>query len=787
VAITDPLILPPDVLLVAVAELPAAVRQRLAGEPGDWAITRPGLRTASRVVDAGAAELLAELRRPSTLVAAVLRYCRARGADPEATLAAAYPLFAELFDSGFLVPEGEGAILPSLAPGDEVEGFRVVSCIQSFEDTEVYAVRGGDGALAALKIERQEAAENRFLREAAILRHLGEGVAPRLLAAGQLAGRHYLVSEWFLGTPVTLAAAELPPGREERWALCGAVLATYCRLHERGVLHGDVHPGNVLVAADGSVRLIDFGFAGWEGVRPGGRGGVAFFFEPEYAAAARAKSPPPASSAAGEQHAVAALLYLLITGAHYRDFSLEREAMLGQVAAEPPLPFAERGVPGWPEVEAVLARALAKEPGERFPSLAAMAAAWERIAPKAVSGPRQRALAGAADALLRRVLERLAPSRSPGPASPASRPLPAPRASVHSGAAGIAYALYRIALAREDAHLLSAADLWAARAASEPGEAAFYDGGELTAKTVGRVSPYYAATGPPIVQALVAHALGEPAALARALEGFLLAAREPSAGRDLTLGRSGLLLAAALLVRILPAGFDAGPLRQLGEELLAGLWTELDAQPALDDLAERPNLGIAHGWAGYLYATLRWCRAIGSPPPAAVARRLAELGGRAEPLGRGLRWRWYGGEDGRARRDAGSMPGWCNGSAGFVHLFTLAHEMLGDPRSMALAEGAAWNAWESADGNGNLCCGLVGRAYALLNFRRHAGETGGAVWLARARELVQRAAADLSWAAESPDSLYRGELGLAVLAADLARPEGAAMPFFEDEGWTVSS
>ena len=214
--------------------------------------------------------------------------------------------------------------------------------------------------------------------------------------------------------------------------------------------------------------------------------------------------------------------------------------------------------------------------------------------------------------------------------------------------------------------------------------------------------------------------------------------------------------------------------------MLAGLWAELESAPALSDLAERPNLGMAHGWAGDLYASLRWCQATGSPLPESLAERLAELAGRAEPWGRGLRWRWYGG--GERAKSAGSMPGWCNGSAGFVHLFTLAHEILGDPRYAALALGAAWNAWESPDRNGSLCCGLTGRAYALLHLHRHGG---GAVWLARARQLAERAAADLRWAAESPDSLYKGEVGLAVLAADLARPEGAAMPFFGDEGWPV--
>ncbi len=130
------------------------------------------------------------------------------------------------------------------------------------------------------------------------------------------------------------------------------------------------------------------------------------------------------------------------------------------------------------------------------------------------------------------------------------------------------------------------------------------------------------------------------------------------------------------------------------------------------------------------------------------------------------------------------MPGWCNGSAGFVFLWTLAHRELGDARWLALAAGAAMNAWEAPDGNGSLCCGLGGRAYALLNYHRHAGGLGGAEWLDRARDLANRAAVDIERGSDREDSLYKGTIGVALLAADLARPDAAAMPFFEEEGWS---
>ncbi len=44
-------------------------------------------------------------------------------------------------------------------------------------------------------------------------------------------------------------------------ALCRSILAAYARLHERGVIHGDVHPRNVLVGPAGEVHLIDFGLS----------------------------------------------------------------------------------------------------------------------------------------------------------------------------------------------------------------------------------------------------------------------------------------------------------------------------------------------------------------------------------------------------------------------------------------------------------------------------------------------------------------------------------------------
>jgi serine/threonine-protein kinase len=87
--------------------------------------------------------------------------------------------------------------------------------------------------------------------------------------------------------------------------------------------------------------------------------------------------------------------------------------------------------------------------------------------------------------------------------------------------------------------------------------------------------------------------------------------------------------------------------------------------------------------------------------------------------------------------------------------------------------------------NGSLCCGFSGQAYALLALYRQSNDKA---WLHRAESLAERAAiacrdllrgSDSYALAPSPDSLYNGELGVAVLAADLDAPHTSAQPAFE--------
>ena len=793
-----------DMLLVPVRDLPDDSRARLDCEADDFAVSRLHGRGGSKIVDAQAAGLLERFRKPHTVVEAVVLFSRERQLDPNEVLESAYPLLRGLLAGGFLVPaegeDGERTLVeagrPTWTAGTLVGGSTIERCLQVLDDTEVYVAARG-GTRSVLKVERplphaahSIAVRQQLDREAAILAHLGGAPAAALVGRGEIEGRRYLELELVAGVEAATAAAEWrdrgEAGRRGMLALLLSIVASYAELHRRGIVHGDVHPRNVLVRADGTVRLIDFGVARAtdpaSGLPAGAeRGGVPFFYEPELAAAAIGGTPAPPASEAGEQFAVAALLYFLSTGAHWRDFSLGRDEMLREIAEEEPLPFRERGAGSWPAVETVLRRAMAKRPEERYAGMDDLLAALAAIP----EPPLPRAAAPSAPALERLVRGALDAASLDGPWWSAGLD-PAPRVSVNYGAAGLALGLLQIAQRRGEPGVLAAADAWAQRAAvGMDADGAFYNPEiEITREMVGESSIYHSPSGVHAVQALIARAMADPRAQAEATTRFLAAAERPAAGPDLTLGRASVLLGAAILLDALPSapadqgGADASGLRAFGDSVMVELWRELDGMAEI--LRSRLEYaGIAHGWAGLLYATLQWCTVADSAVPSGAERRLAELAALGFPAGRGRAWPWVL----RPGEEPATMSGWCNGSSGYVFLWTLAHRTLGDPRYLDLAVGAAWDAWDGGDSVATLCCGAAGRAYALLNLHRHVGEP---VWLDRARDLA-RQAERAGGRDDYPHSLWKGGFGLAVLAADLDRPDEAAMPLFEPAGYRASA
>jgi eukaryotic-like serine/threonine-protein kinase len=357
---TDPWVLPKGIVVTPVEELSAKLREQVEARDGDFAISRPQSRTPSRILDRQSAALLKEFETPKTIGQAIAYYSHAVNSDPERTLEDAIPMLTQMISWRLLVPpdsEEAAEIQASFQSGATVALCEVLQCLQAFEDSEIYQVRRPAGEICALKILRpgSNAESCRMLdREVAILRLLAGSVSPALLDAGIWENRRYLLLEWCEGVDAGTASASLLQDRsaealKKLHDICCQILRTYSRLHDQGVIHSDVHPRNILVDEAGHVKIVDYGLARHQGViREFGeppRGGIGFFFEPEYAKAVIHGHEPPPASELGEQYALAALLYTLLTGAQYLEFSLTKDEMMRQILEDQPMTFAKRVLP----------------------------------------------------------------------------------------------------------------------------------------------------------------------------------------------------------------------------------------------------------------------------------------------------------------------------------------------------------------------------------------------------------------------------------------------------------
>jgi serine/threonine-protein kinase len=667
-------------------------------------------------------------------------------------------------------------VVPELpSRGTLVDRFTVTTPVHHGKHATVFQARDGDGPFVALRLGTSGLGSQLVEREAEVLHSLAAhaGRAPRFVRAGEANGGRYIATSWCYGAEIRVVASEHRDERRKLAALhlCARIARAYAALHADGVLHGDIHPRHVLVDSDQSVQLLDFSLAALASA-PSPAAQLADRFNslsaPEQAESLlRAEDVP--LTAASEQYSVAALLYLLLTGRMYALLPRTRRDLARAILECSPLKFTEHGLDPWTECEAVVARALHKRPERRYSSMADLAQALEAVSYPAESAHRRRsALTRSVDAPLADLLQAF---RREAYSEEAFARLTAPTCSINFGAAGVAFALMRLGKLTGDGAAFEHAEGWLSfaersRAATE----AFDDGDELTPETIGLVSPYHSASGLDVVRALLSEATGDQARQQAALDAFRSATQAPCANLDLTLGRSSVLLSAALLYAGAERDWPAAQrLASYGDELCAGIWRDLPETAIIYH-------GIAHGWAGIVHASLMWAHARGGEPPPAAREILEMLASIAEPCERGARWPVAPGYTPGSDQYG---PGWCHGNAGYVFLWDLAYTTYGEGLFAELAERAAQLAQYPA-GLASLCCGAAGQFYALLNHHR---STGDDVWRSRAIRLANCAAEPelLAEDARTPLGLYKGRVGVALLAAELESPERAAMPLFEFE------
>jgi serine/threonine-protein kinase len=223
----------------------------------------------------------------------------------------------------------------------------------------------------------------RFEQEARAAAALNHPNVAQVYDSGQDGGDHFIVMEAVAGE--TLAAllrrrGTLPIGRAV--AIAMDVLTALDVAHEKGIVHSDVSPGNVMLTRDGAVKVLDFGIArALEGGGPAQTTsvlGTAAYLSPEQAAAL------PFDGRA-DLYALGCVTYQMLAGRPPFEGGSPLHVAARHVH-EAPRPLRELRPEVPPPVEALVLRALSKHPEERHSSAAAMRRALERAVAGGPSG-----------------------------------------------------------------------------------------------------------------------------------------------------------------------------------------------------------------------------------------------------------------------------------------------------------------------------------------------------------------------------------------------------------------
>jgi serine/threonine protein kinase len=266
-------------------------------------------------------------------------------------------------------------------PPFALDRFQVVRLLSKGGMGAVYlALDSRAGQPRAIKILRagRESPRNirRFALEAELLKRLRHPGLVCVFEAGRARfgrlWRPYLVMEYVAGEPLVLYLCRWRPDIQRRLRLLCEVCDAIEHAHHRGIVHCDLKPSNILVDFAGRARVLDFGVAQLCGLAEAHAWG-AFVGTPGYACPEQLAGMLRRLTPQSDVYSLGLILHELLTGRLPRCVGGELRLDLGLVdASELAGADARRAADLRGELEAILRKCLAPDPGQRYQSAGAL-------------------------------------------------------------------------------------------------------------------------------------------------------------------------------------------------------------------------------------------------------------------------------------------------------------------------------------------------------------------------------------------------------------------------------
>ena len=264
-------------------------------------------------------------------------------------------------------PPPEGAALPHI-PGYAVEavlgygGMGVVYQARHLRLNRPVALK----MLLSGAYARPDELE-RFLREAEAVAGLRHPNIVQVYDVGDADGRPYFTMELVEGGSLAQQIQGAPQPVQKAAALTATLADAVHAAHQSGIVHRDLKPGNVLLTADGTPKVTDFGLA--RRLEGGGRLTLsgAPMGTPSYMAPEQARGDKEAIGPTADVYALGAILYELLTGRPPFRAATAAETLQQVISQEPAPPSrVNDNVPR--DLETICLKCLHKESGRRYPS-----------------------------------------------------------------------------------------------------------------------------------------------------------------------------------------------------------------------------------------------------------------------------------------------------------------------------------------------------------------------------------------------------------------------------------